>query len=148
MLRGSTTATVDGKGRLKIPTDFKSDLDRAYGQGLEFFVTSFDGKSVRVYPLPEWSKIEEKLDALPSTDVDKKRFLEWTNYYGRLARADAQGRVLIPAQLRESAEMHGEVAVLGYHKYLEVWNKERFREHLDSKPLTDEVLQNLSKSGI
>ena len=146
MFRGNNPATVDDKGRLKIPTAFKALLDEKYGQ--DFFVTSLDGQSARIYPFPVWREIEEKLAALPSMNKAKKHFLDRTNFWGQAARADAQGRVLIPAQLRESAAMHGEVAVLGYLNYLEVWNKERYREHLESEPLSEEDLQNLSNLGI
>jgi MraZ protein len=146
MLRGNNPATVDVKGRLKIPTTFKAFLDENYGQ--DFFVTSLDGQSARVYPFPVWREIEDKLAALPSMNKAKKRFLDRTNYWGQAARADSQGRVLIPALLRESAAMHGEVAVLGYLNYLEVWNLERYREHLDREPLGDDDLQTLSSLGI
>ena len=146
MLRGNNPATVDAKGRLKIPTAFKVFLDENYGQ--DFFVTSLDGQSARLYPFPVWRDIEDKLAALPSMNKAKKRFLDRTNYWGQATRADAQGRVLIPTLLRESAGMHGEVAVLGYLNYLEVWNLERYREHLEREPLTDEDEQTLSNLGI
>jgi transcriptional regulator MraZ len=146
MLRGNNPATVDAKGRLKIPTAFKVFLDENYGQ--DFFVTSLDGQSARLYPFPVWREIEDKLAALPSMNKSKKRFLDRTNYWGQTTRADAQGRVLIPTLLRESAGMHGEVAVLGYLNYLEVWNLERYREHLEREPLTEEDEQTLSDLGI
>ncbi len=146
MLRGNYPATVDGKGRLKIPTAFKALFDESYGP--EVYVTSWDGLSVRVYPFSEWRKIEEKLKALPSTNKSKKKFLDRTNFWGQTGRLDAQGRILIPLQLRESAAMRGEVAVMGYLDYLEVWNKDRFQEHLDKEPLTDDDLGTLSGLGI
>ena len=145
MFRGNNPATVDDKGRLKIPTGFKALLDEKYGQ--DFFVTSLDGKSVRVYPLPVWIKIEEKLDPLPSMNKSKKRFLDRTNYWGQTARADAQGRILIPALLRESAGMHGEVAVMGHEEYLEVWSLERLREPM-AQPFPDEDMDTLGGLGI
>jgi MraZ protein len=146
MLRGNNLATVDGKGRLKIPAPFKAFIDQEYGPG--FFITSLDGQSVRIYPFPVWRRIEERLAALPSMNKAKKHFLDRTNYWGQSTKADAQGRVLIPAHLRESAAMQGEVAVLGYLDYLEVWNTQRYREHLESEPLSVEDLQNLSDLGI
>jgi MraZ protein len=146
MLRGNNPATVDGKGRLKIPAGFKAYLDENFGQ--DFFVTSLDGQSARIYPFPVWREIEDKLAALPSMNKAKKRFLDRTNYWGQATRSDAQGRVLIPALLRESAAMHGEVAVLGFLNYLEVWNQERYREHLERDPLSDDDLETLSNLGI
>jgi MraZ protein len=146
MLRGNYPATVDGKGRVKIPTAFKADLDENYS--LDFYVTSLDGQFVRAYPLSVWREIEDKLAALPSMNKSKKKFLDRTNYWGQTARMDGQGRILIPSLLRDSAAMRGEVAVIGYLTYLDVWNMERFREHLDSSPLTDDDEQTLSNLGI
>jgi MraZ protein len=137
---------VDGKGRLKIPTAFKTFIDENYGP--DFYVTSLDGQSVRVYPFAVWRGIEEKLQALPSLNKAKKKFLDRTNYWGQMAKMDSQGRVLIPSTLRESAAMRGEVAVLGYLNYLDVWNNERYREHLEREPFTDEDLGGLSDLGI
>jgi MraZ protein len=146
MLRGNYPATMDGKGRLKIPTAFKVDLDENFGP--DFYVTSLDGQSVRAYPFSVWRDIEDKLAALPSMNKAKKKFLDRANYWGQAARMDAQGRILIPSLLRESAAMRGEVAVIGYLNYLDVWNMERFREHLEKEPLTDEDEATLSGLGI
>ncbi len=146
MLRGNYPATVDAKGRLKIPTTFKSHLEVTFGH--DFYVTSLDGQSVRVYPFSVWREIEDKLAALPSMNKSRRKLLDRVNYWGQAVQMDAQGRILIPSLLRESAGMHGEVAVIGYLNYLDVWNMDRFREHLDSNPLTDEDLQALSDLGI
>jgi MraZ protein len=146
MLRGNYPATVDGKGRLKIPTAFKQQIEESYG--LDFYVTSFDGQSVRIYPFPVWREIEEKLAALPQMNKSKKKFLDRANYWGQQARLDSQGRILIPSLLRESAAMRGEVAVIGYLNYLDVWNMERFRESLDRNPFTDDDEATLSNLGI
>ena len=146
MFRGNNPASVDPKGRLKIPTAFKSLLDEKYGQ--DFFVTSLDGQSVRVYPLPVWIKIEEKLALLPSMNKAKKVFLDRTNYWGQAARIDAQGRVLIPALLRESAGMQGEVAVIGHlEEYLEVWSLERLREPMKQE-FPEAAMEELGNLGI
>ncbi len=139
-------ATVDAKGRLKIPTAFKTELE-VYGP--DFFVTSLDGQFAEVYPFPVWRDIEDKLAALPSTNKPKKKFLHRANYWGQQVRIDAQGRILIPSQLRESAAVRGEVAVIGQLDHLDVWNNERFREQqIESNPLTDADMDELSKLGI
>ena len=82
MLRGNCPATVDGKGRLKIPAAFKAYLDENYGA--DYYVTSLDGLSVRIYPFPVWREIEEKLKAQPSMNKSVKKFLDRTNYYGQM----------------------------------------------------------------
>jgi MraZ protein len=145
-LRGMHMATVDPKGRLKIPTAFKTELE-AYGP--DFFVTSLDGQSAQVYPFPVWREMEEKLAALPSTHKPKKKFLDRANYFGLQVRIDGQGRILVPTQLRDSAAVRGEVAVIGQLDHLDVWNNERFREQqIEGNQLTDADMDELSKLGI
>ena len=146
MFRGNYPATVDGKGRLKIPAAIKAVLDDIHAT--DFYVTSHEGQSVRIYPFQEWLKLEEKLKQQPSMNKSVKKFLDRTNYYGQAAHTDSQGRILVPALLRESAAMQGEVAVLGYLNYLEVWNKQRYVEHMEKEPFTDEDMKALSDLGI
>jgi MraZ protein len=150
MFRGNITATVDDKGRLKIPTAFKETLDQKYGEDLDFFVTSLDGTSVRIYPLPVWIKIEESMVLVRGEKEQnkiKRLFLERTNYWGQTARGDGQGRVLIPALLRERAGMQGEVAVMGRVEFLEVTSMERKREPM-AQPISDEDRAGMDDLGI
>jgi MraZ protein len=146
MLRGNAQATVDEKGRLKIPSIFRADIEESWGS--DFYITSLSGESVLIYPLPVWQEIEERLAKLPSLNPTKKKFLDRTNYYGQLASADKSGRILIPPLLRESAQMTGEVAVLGYLNYLDVWNHERFLKRMKDQPFTEEDHDVLGKLGI
>jgi MraZ protein len=146
MLRGRHPATVDAKGRLKIPAAFKAILDEKYGP--EFYVTSLDGQYARIYPFAEWQKIEDKLAAIPSMNEAKMKLLDRTNYWGQQVRMDGQGRILIPSQLRESAAVRGEVAVMGYLTYLDVWSPQRFAEHLEGNPITLDDRKALSELNI
>lgn len=145
MLRGNYLAKVDEKGRVKIPAAFLESL-REFGN--KFFVTSENGDRVRIYPMKVWDGIEEKLARLSSHNATKQKFLTRTNYYGQVVELDAQGRILVQPILREAAQMKGEVDVLGYLTYLEVWNHSRFLENLKASPITDEDLQTLNDLGI
>ena len=89
-------------------------------------MTSLTGEYVRIYPMPVWLEIEEKLAQVPSTHPARLKFFDRVNYYGQTAEFDIQGRVLIHPRLRESASMTGEVDVFGQYNYLDVWNHERF----------------------
>ncbi len=147
MLRGSYSARVDEKGRLKIPTEFRAHLDLGYPGG-KYYITSFDGLNARIFPMPEWEKTEERLAGLASLHPLREKLLRRTNYYGQVVEMDAQGRVLIPTVLREAAEMRGDVSVMGYLRYLEVWNQERLLAEMKAKPFTDEDKQALADLGI
>jgi MraZ protein len=145
MLRGNYLATVDEKGRVKIPADFLTELRRS---GTKFYVTSDRGDRARIYPMKVWEDIEKKLAKLSSHSRYKQRFLAHTNYYGQVVEADAQGRILIPPVLRESAQMKGEVDVQGQLTFLEVWNHAQFLEHLSRNPITTEDEKALDELGI
>lgn len=146
MFRGHEQARIDDKGRLKVPNVFRSALETKYGR--ELFVTSLTGEYVRLYPMPVWLEKEEKLGQMPSTHPSRLRFLDRINFYGQIAELDAQGRVLIPARLRDSATMSGDVDVLGIHSYLDVWNHDRFLSKLQREAYTDDDARALSEFGI
>ena len=146
MLRGNSPAKIDDKGRLKVPNIFRSLLEGKYGR--ELFLTSLSGEFVRVYPMPVWLEIEQRLGEMPSTHPSKLRFLDRVNYFGQGAELDAQGRVLIPARLRDAATMTGDVDVLGQVTYLDVWNHDRFLTKIQREPYTDDDARALSEFGI
>jgi len=129
MFRGNHPTRVDEKGRLKVPSEFKRIIDEKYGT--QFYITSVDGRVAQVYPFEEWQQIEEKLARLSNFNPTKKKFLNRTNYYGQVVEMDAQGRLLIPALLRDSAQIKGEVAVVGQLKYLEVQSIERYKQDIE-----------------
>jgi MraZ protein len=145
VLRGNYPARVDEKGRVKIPAAFLEAL-REYGN--KFYVTSENGDYVRVYPMKIWNEIEEKLARLSSHNRTKQKFLTRTNYYGQLVELDGQGRILVPPILRESAQMRGDVDVLGNLNYLQVWNHTRFLDNLKASPITDDDEKTLDELGI
>ncbi|MBA3322544.1 MAG: division/cell wall cluster transcriptional repressor MraZ [Pyrinomonadaceae bacterium] len=146
MLRGNYTARIDSKGRLKVPTVFRRYIQEKHGA--EVYVTSLTGESARIYPLPEWENIENRLALLPSMDPARRRFLDRANYYGQQSEMDAQGRVLIHPLLRKSAGVMGDVAVLGYLNYLEVWELENFQQRLLADPYTEDDEAAIARLGI
>lgn len=146
MLRGNHTAKIDDKGRLKIPNAFRALVEDQHGAGL--YLTSVTGESVRVYPMPVWLGVEERLRRMPTTHPARLKFLDRVNYFGQLSEFDSQGRVSIPPRLRESAGMAGDVDVLGQVDYLEVWNHDRLLARFDREPFTDDDAKALAEFGI
>lgn len=146
MFRGSAPTKIDNKGRLKVPTDFRRFIEDRYGADL--FVTSVLGDSALVYPLPVWEEIEARLQAMPSTDRTKGRYLERVSYYGQQVSLDGQGRILIPQILRESAGMNGDVVVSAQLDHLVVWNHDRFVARLEEQPFTEDDFRALAERGI
>ena len=146
MFRGNAPARIDDKGRLKVPNGFRSILESKYGR--ELFLTSLSGEYVRIYPMPVWVELEEKLAHMPTTHPARLRFLDRVNYFGQAAELDGQGRVIIPLRLRESATITGNVDVLGQYNYLDVWNHDRFVTKLQREPYSDDDARALSGFGV
>jgi len=146
MFRGNHPTRVDEKGRLKVPAEFKRVIDEKYSQ--QFYITSFDGKVAQVYPFEEWERIEQKLASLSIFNPTKKKFLARVNYYGQQVEMDGQGRLLIPQLLRETAQIKGEVAVLGNLTYLEVRNLELFKREIEEDKFTPDDEKTLDELGI
>ena len=94
MFRGTHLTRLDDKGRLKMPAEFKRVIDENFSA--QFYITSWDGRSAKVYPMQAWEEIERKLAALPEMHKTKQKFLERTSYYGQVVDFDGQGRLLMP----------------------------------------------------
>ena len=132
MLRGNHPARVDDKGRLKIPTGFLQLIETNYGP--DIFVTSLSGDNVRIYPMDVWTEFERKLSAMPDFHPTKQKLLKRVHFYGQANTLDKQGRLVIPVQLRESAQMKGNVAVLGMQDHLEVWKYDYLAQQIADEP--------------
>lgn len=146
MLRGNYTARIDDKGRLKIPTHFRRKIEEKYGS--EVYVTSLTGHSVQIFPLKEWEIIEQKIALLPTNEAARKIYMTATSFYGQESEIDNQGRILIHPLIRKEAIIYGEVSILGYLNYLDVWNMERIEQYLKENPFSAEHEAMLARLGI
>jgi len=145
-LRGSASARIDDKGRLKIPTQFRGLVRDQTGS--DVFVTSLTGDCVRIYPMHVWLAVEQKVLEMPSNLPARLKFLDRVNFYGQEGELDGQGRVVISPLLREHAAIVGDVSVIGRINHLEVWNVERFNAKLVREPWGDRDGLKLSKHGV
>jgi MraZ protein len=136
VFRGRHSAKTDDRGRIKIPSAFKSILDKH--EVKEFYITSTDGKSAQIWPLPEWEKLEVQLaDKGAGLDVVEK-FLDLTSYWGSQVEIDNQARVVLPQELREKAGLTEEVVVIGKLNYLEVKNEKEYSGKLAGESMSPE----------
>jgi MraZ protein len=110
----------------------------------QFYITSTDGESAEIWPLPEWEKQEALLAEASTMDEAVDKYLNLTSYYGQQVEMDNQARVLLPQILRGSAQLDGEVAVLGKLYYLKVQNLRKLEESLPANGITAENRQSLA----
>jgi MraZ protein len=129
MFRGSFEHTLDGKGRLSIPVKFREVL---LGKGDDrTIITNFIVDGVRcldVYPLDEWSRLEEEIRKKPKFD---RRMVMFQNYYlGGACECvvDNQGRILIPPLLRKYAELKRNVVLVSALEKFRIWGEEAWQK--------------------
>jgi MraZ protein len=146
VLMGHSPAKVDDKGRLKIPAGFRKVIEEKYGE--DCFITSTDGERALIYPMPVWYDFQGRLAKVPSTSQAKVKLLERVNYFGQTGTIDAQGRVLVPAVLRNVAGIADDVVVIGNTDHLIVWNEERIQKRLSDNPLTPDDWKELELHGV
>lgn len=143
---GHAPATIDDKGRLKVPANFRKIIEERYGR--DCFITSTDGERAVIYPMPVWDDFQSRLARVPSTSQAKAKLLERVNYFGQAGSIDAQGRLLVPTVLRNVAAIKEDVVVIGNQDHLIVWNEERIQKRLSESPMTDEDFKELELHGV
>lgn len=99
---GSYPTRLDDRGRLRLPAAFVRYFDRLAEKKL--FVTSLDGRSVRIYPIAIWRKARAFL-ATNHQDPAAADLLFLANHYGANAEMDPQGRILIHEELRRALDL-------------------------------------------
>jgi MraZ protein len=152
LFRGTQTGNVDEKGRLKLPAKVRQRLENQYGNR-DVFITSLDGKVVKLFPLREWEAAEARLSekSTESKEMDgevKDKILFQANKYGSEESLDNQGRVLVPAVLRETAGMSGEVKILWSSNHMLVLSGSQFDKVSEQKELTDEESKHVANLGV
>jgi len=144
--RSRTEHTLDSKGRLNIPSRFREVLREVYSENL--VVTNWQ-KSLRVYPVSEWIKVE---DILRSQGPSQPGFSDFVRYVisGVVeCSLDKQGRILLPKTLRSEFGISSEVVLNGMLDYFEIWDKDAWADvNRRAKDNFKEHEQSLSSLGI
>ena len=141
---GNPTSKLDERGRLKMPAEFKTFTERKYGKGFNaFYITSMDGESAEIYPMPVWLERQRKIFAMPQSNPARRILLARYNLYGDRADMDPQGRMQIPEELRTKAELTGEVKVSGEGSFIRLTSLKKLRLKAESEELTPEMLDSL-----
>lgn len=145
---GNQTTRLDERGRLKIPVEFREFIDRKYGKGFKtFHITSIDGTVAELYPMPEWSNRRKKMMALPQSSEARDRYLIYDSLYGANVDADPQGRLPIPQELREDADLTLDVKVYGAGNHLRITSVRKLRELARTKPILPQHKDEMKNLG-
>ncbi len=134
-VKGEYKHSVDAKGRLAMPAKLRDEL------GERFTVTKGLDGCLAVYPEKEWEALEQRIRGLGNGEKARrvKRYY-FANAFD--AQLDAQGRILIPANLREFADLQKDVVVIGQLDHAEIWDSEKWRvynEAIDAESVAADV---------
>lgn len=116
-LTGEYEHKLDTKGRLMMPAKLREEL------GCTFMITKGLDNCLYIYPNEEWQAFAEKLNQLPMTNKSARQFKRFFNSGATKCEIDGQGRILLPATLRDFANIEKEVVIIGNGEKAEIWNK-------------------------
>ncbi len=143
MFIGEYQHTLDSKGRIIIPSKFREEL------GEDFVMTKGLDNCLFVYPKEEWAILEEKLKTLPLTNRDARAFIRFFFAGASEGALDKQGRVLIPANLREHSKLDKDAVVIGVSTRMEIWSKEEWDAYNSDDNLSyDSIAEKMAELGI
>ncbi len=123
---GEYQHTIDDKGRMIIPAKFREEL------GSRFIVTRGLDNCLFVYPESEWRIIEQKLKSLPFTRSDARAFTRFFFSGAIECELDKQGRVNIPANLRQYSQLLKDCVVIGVSNRVEIWSKDVWENYFEN----------------
>lgn len=141
MFMGEYNHTIDAKGRLIVPSKFRESL------GDEFVVTKGLDGCLFVYDNQEWTAFEEKLKTLPLTNKEARQFVRFFLAGAASLEVDRQGRILLPANLREFAGLEKDAVLIGVASRIEIWSKERYEGEISYENV-DEIAEHMTELGL
>lgn len=121
MFLGEFTHSIDDKGRLTIPAKFRGEL----ASGL--VVTRGFDQNLMVFPLSGWQELAHKIAQRPLSDASARAFRRRVFSGAIDLDMDRQGRILLPAHLRDFAGLNGEAVVAGMFNYVEIWSSDAWQ---------------------
>jgi MraZ protein len=143
MFMGEYRHSIDDKNRMIIPAKFREDL------GDQFVMTKGLDGCLFLYPLSEWSILEEKLKSLPFTKSDARSFVRFFFSGATECDLDKQGRVLLPQNLKDFCKISKDVVIIGVSTRVEIWAEEIWTEYSRAAEETyEEIAENMVDLGI
>lgn len=117
--------TLDPKGRIIVPAPFREIISSNYNPKLYIVNAAFD-TCLLIYPQEEWNRLEEKVRQLPRMQEEVRFFMRRVIASAQEVELDKQGRILIPATLREDAGLGSDIVVVGQIEKIELWDRKEW----------------------
>ncbi|KHM51506.1 MAG: division/cell wall cluster transcriptional repressor MraZ [Anaerovibrio sp.] len=143
MLMGEYNHSLDAKGRVILPADFRAEL------GESFIITKGLDNCLFIYPQSEWEQLSVKLRQLPLAKTEARAFVRFFFAGARQVELDKQGRFLIPATLRQHASLKKDAVLIGVSNRIEVWSKDEWLKYNEEiTPSVSAIAETLAELGI
>ncbi|MCR5175394.1 MAG: division/cell wall cluster transcriptional repressor MraZ [Anaerovibrio sp.] len=143
MLMGEYMHSIDAKGRVILPADFRAEL------GDSFIVTKGLDGCLFIYAQSEWEQLSAKLRQLPLAKTEARAFVRFFFAGARQVELDKQGRFLVPATLRQHASLQKDVVLIGVSSRIEVWSKDEWLKYNEEiNPAVSAIAETLADLGI
>ncbi|MBU0910582.1 MAG: division/cell wall cluster transcriptional repressor MraZ [Proteobacteria bacterium] len=120
--RGRSEHTLDGKGRLNVPSRFREVLLREYDDRL--LITPPWRTCLRIYPLQEWEKMEATLLSKEKKDPQFQKMIRYLIGGSEECQIDKNGRIILPMHLRNQLDLKKDVVMMGMGSFFEIWDKD------------------------
>lgn len=143
MFRGEYPVTLDTKGRLAMPSRYRERLKDQSG-GLLIATVNRSDRCLLIYPMPEWEETEKRLMELPSFDPANRRLQILMVGHATDLEMDAQGRILIPPNLREYASLSRDAVLIGQANRFELWDEAHWKARREQWLQVDEAAEAVS----
>lgn len=124
MFRGVVNLNLDAKGRMVMPTKYRSLLAERFGG--KVVITVDPDRCLSIYPMKIWEDIERKLDRLPTFNASARKLQRALTGHATEVDMDSNGRLVVPAPLREFAGITKKVVLMGQMRKFELWDVEQF----------------------
>ena len=142
MFTGEFRHTVDEKGRIAVPATFRAQL------GAGAVVSRWLDACLAIHTQPGWDALATKVAALPITDQNARRFQRLIFAGAAEVELDRQGRILLPAYLREHIDLGNEAVVVGSRDHAEIWVPATWATYAQGLEDPDELAEAFQGLGI
>ena len=129
MFRGITNATLDGKGRMALPTRHR-DAVQVAADGKMVATIDMREACLLLYPLPEWEVVQRKLEGLSNINAKPRLLQRLLIGHATDLELDANGRILLPGLLREYAALEKKLVLVGQGNKIEIWSATHWQERM------------------
>ena len=154
VFRGISNLNVDSKGRIAIPTKYRNEIksDQSEYEGQMVLTVDHADRCLVLYPMEDWLGTEEKLMSMPNLDGDVRMMKRLILGHATDVDMDGQGRIMLPALLREYANMSKKLVMIGQGNKFELWDEESWNDGCDvmikAAPINIQNNEELKKLSI